>query len=134
MAADSLRETLRHALDELSKLSAQELTQLEAAELNQRPVALVETYHDGPLPQADSYAAVDAPNVVLSAMKRAEDNDDLIVRCYETGQSACAATIRLPRWNRTIEARFRPCEIKTFRVPKDEALPVVETNLIEWDE
>ena len=45
---------------------------------------------------------------------------------------ATQATIRLPKWGRTIEARFGPCEIKTFRVPRDTATPVVETNLLEW--
>jgi alpha-mannosidase len=37
----------------------------------------------------------------------------------------------LPRWGRIIEAAFRPCEIKTFRIPRDGALPIVETNLLE---
>jgi len=44
------------------------------------------------------------------------------------------ATICLPRWNRAIQAQFGLCEIKTFRVPRDNTLPVVETNLLEWIE
>ena len=74
---------------------------------------------------------VDCANVIVSALKRAEDSDDLIVRAYEAHRVATDATIRLPRWNRTIAASFGPCEIKTFRVPRDEAQPVTETNLIE---
>ena len=70
--------------------------------------------------------------MVVSAVKQAEDGDDLILRAYETAQSATRATIRLPKWGRTIETRFGPCEIKTFRVPCDSAQPVIETNLIEW--
>src|SRR5690606_39861971 len=42
-------------------------------------------------------------------------------------------TIRLPKWNRVIEAHFDPCEIKTFRVPREASRPVVETNLLEWE-
>lgn len=103
-----------------------------AAELNQRPVSIIETYHDGPLPQKDSFLSVDKDNVIVSAVKKAEDNDDLIVRAYETAKTATEATIELPKWNRTITAKFGPCEIKTFRVPKDASLPVVETNLLEW--
>jgi alpha-mannosidase len=103
-----------------------------AAELNQRPPSVVETYHQGPLPQRDSFLAVDQENIVISAVKRAEDNDDMIIRAYETSKAATRATIRLPKWERTIEAAFGPCEIKTFRVPRDPALPVVETNLLEW--
>ncbi|MCZ7575222.1 MAG: hypothetical protein M5U01_42270 [Ardenticatenaceae bacterium] len=105
-----------------------------AAELNQRPITLIETFHEGSLPQQDSYLSVDRDNVIVSVVKRAEDNDDMIVRCYETDRVATQARICLPRWNRTITAVFAPCEIKTFRVPRDETLPVVETDLLEWSE
>jgi alpha-mannosidase len=103
-----------------------------AAELNCRPIALAETYHAGPLPQCDSYLVAESENIVVSAVKRAEEGDDLIVRCYETSGVATSATIRLPKWGRTIEAAFGPSQIKTFRVPVDAAQPVVETNMIEW--
>jgi alpha-mannosidase len=102
-----------------------------AVELNQPPIALVETYHTGALLQADSYLSVDQANIVVSAIKQAEDGDDLVIRCYEAHKIATRATIALPRWGRQIEATFGPCEIKTFRVPRDAALPVVETNLLE---
>jgi alpha-mannosidase len=102
-----------------------------AAELNQRSVILLTTSHPGPLPQSDSYLEVEPENIVVSVVKQAEDGDDLILRAYETTRFATAAEIRLPQWNRTIRAAFGPCEIKTFRVPRDESLPVVETNLLE---
>ena len=94
---------------------------------------MIETYHKGELPQTDSYVSVDADNVMVSAMKKAEDNDDLIIRAYETARTSTRAVIKLPKWNRTIEADFGPCEIKTFRIPKDASLPIAETNLIEWE-
>lgn len=103
-----------------------------AAELNQRPVALIGTYHpDGKLPQSDSFIEVSPTNVVVTVLKQAEDNDDLIVRAYETTKTASHATIKLPKWGRVIEAAFAPCEIKTFRVPQDTALPVRETDMLE---
>jgi alpha-mannosidase len=105
-----------------------------AAVLNQPPVVVAESCHPGPLPQRDSYLSIDAENVVVSALKRAEDNGDLIVRCFETSGTACTATIGFPHWGRTIEAEFKPSELKTFRVPADEGVPVRETSLIEWDE
>jgi alpha-mannosidase len=105
-----------------------------AAELNQRPYALIGTYHpDGTLPQIDTFVAVDQPNVVAAVLKQAEDGDDLILRCYESTRTATDATIRLPHWGRTIEARFRPGEIKTFRIPRDAAAPITEVNLLEWN-
>jgi alpha-mannosidase len=104
-----------------------------AAELNQRPIAVIETFHpQGALPQSDSFLSVDRDNVVVSVIKQAEDSDDLILRAHETDGVASDATISLPRWSRTIQAHFAPSEIKTFRVPRDESRPVVETNLLEW--
>jgi alpha-mannosidase len=111
---------------------AQAGTVRRAAELNCRPIALAETYHAGSLPQRDSYLAIEPENIVVSAVKRAEDGDDLIVRCYEASGVATRAIIRLLKWNRTIEAAFGPSQIKTFRIPVDSAQPVVETNMIEW--
>ncbi len=59
---------------------------------------------------------------------------DLVLRCYETAGVATTGSIRLPMLNRTISADYGPCEIKTFRVPHDNAKPVIETNLLEWEE
>ncbi len=106
-----------------------------AAELNQKPIALMATFHaDGRLPQSASFIAVEPSNVVVTVLKQAEDGDDLIVRAYETTRTATHASIRLPTWQRVIEADFAPGEIKTFRVPLDASAPVVETNLLEWVE
>lgn len=102
-----------------------------AAELNQRPVALVETYHAGALGLQTSYLAIDQENVVASVLKQAEDNDDLVLRCYETNRVATEATSRLPEWNRIITTQFAPCEIKTFRIPGNRGSAVIETDLLE---
>jgi alpha-mannosidase len=105
-----------------------------AAELNQRPVVLKETYHPwGTLPQREAFVAVEPDNVVVSVLKQAEDDNAWILRCCETHNVATQATIRLPCRDRIIRADFGPCEIKTFRIPKDGTLPVVETDLLEWE-
>jgi len=103
-----------------------------AAELNCRPTAVIETYHEGDLPLADSYVASSGDNVVVSAVKIAEGGgEDLIVRAYETEGRRTQAEIALPRFGRTIRAEFGPSEIKTFRVPRDAKKPIVETDLLE---
>ncbi|HEX6508082.1 MAG TPA: glycosyl hydrolase-related protein, partial [Chloroflexota bacterium] len=107
-------------------------TTRRASELNRPPVAIVESFHAGALPWHDSFACVEPESVQIAVIKRAEDGDDLILRCLETSGRDTAATIRLPRWNRAIETTFGPNEIKTFRVPADESTPIQETNLIEW--
>ncbi|KIL42200.1 hypothetical protein SD70_03260 [Gordoniibacillus kamchatkensis] len=104
-----------------------------ALELNQRPTSIIETYHEGKLPQKASYISVDQDNIIVSSVKKAEEGNDLIVRCYETSKTATRATIRLPYADRVIEASFGPCEIKTFRVPEDADLPVTETNMLELE-
>jgi alpha-mannosidase len=102
-------------------------------ELNQQPVAIIESYHAGPLAQTDSYLAVDQPGVIVHVIKQHEDSADLIVRAYETEKAAARATIRLPHLGRAFTADFGPCEIKTFRVPADPQQPVTETNLLELE-
>lgn len=102
-----------------------------AIELNQPLISQVESCHPGPLPAFGSYLSTDQDNIVVTVLKRAEDNGDLIIRSFETAGRASEATIRLSGWNRVIRARFKPSEIKTFRVPADECSPVVETDLIE---
>jgi alpha-mannosidase len=92
-------------------------------ELNQPPFALIETYHDGPLPQRQSFATDGGGDVVVTAVKRAEDSDDWVVRAY--GTAGREATARIELFGSTIEARFGPNEIKTFVGPR-------ETNLLEW--
>lgn len=106
----------------------------QALELNQPPIAQVESAHAGPLPARASYLSIDPPTVVATAVKRAEDNDDLILRCLETTGSETRATIDLPHWGRTLTVAFRGHEIKTLRVPMSGEDAVVETDLLEWAE
>lgn len=105
-------------------------TARRAAELNQCPVVLNVTSHPGPLPQSSSFAAIEPDNLILSVIKQWEDGDDLIIRAYETAKIATNARIRV--LDREFEADFGAAEIKTFRVPRDPAQPVVETNMLEW--
>ncbi|GAA4573800.1 hypothetical protein GCM10023176_39500 [Micromonospora coerulea] len=104
-----------------------------AAELDQAPVALLESCHDGPLPQQHCFAAVsDADNVVITVIKQAEEQTgDYVVRGYETAGAAANATIDLPFLGRTITAEFGPHEIKTLVVPRDPARPAAEADLLE---
>lgn len=104
-----------------------------AAELNQKPITIIETYHQGVLPQKDTFIHVDADNVIVNVVKQAEDNEDLIIRAYETTNIESVCNIKLPKWNRVIESSFKPSEIKTFRIPKDPSKPIEETTMLEWD-
>jgi alpha-mannosidase len=78
---------------------------------------LYQGIHSGSRPLSASFLSMDAPNVVVSVMKKAEDGDDLIVRCYETAGRPAKATLDLGLVNRRWTGNFRPLEIKTLRVP-----------------
>jgi alpha-mannosidase len=100
-------------------------------ELNQPPQVIVETYHKGNLPQTDSFITINQPNIILSALKKAEDNDDLIIRLYEASNQPTEAKIDFTKWAKTIELTFGPSEIKTLRFKKNVKEPIIETDLIE---
>ncbi|MFJ8886748.1 alpha-mannosidase [Streptomyces sp. NPDC102402] len=103
-----------------------------AAELNQPPFALLETFHAGPTAQRTSYADDGASGVVVTVVKGGEDGD-FVVRAYEAQGRPATARVALPMLGerRSVEAEFGAHEIKTFRVPRDPAAPVVETDLLE---
>jgi alpha-mannosidase len=100
-----------------------------AAELNQPAVAMLETFHSGPLPQIASFASIDSDAVIVNVIKHAEDNSDLIIRLYETTGSPVDCTLALVAWDRSIPLSFTPYEIKTVRVPV--VGDAIEVNLLE---
>lgn len=110
---------------------------VQAAEiLNQRPVAIRESGHAGVLPAQGSLLAIDQKQVILSALKQAEESSDLIIRCYESTGERADAVITLNAFGTfpgtRIKTRFKPHEIKTIKVSRDGTAE--ETNMLEWSE
>jgi alpha-mannosidase len=101
----------------------------EALLLNQRPTVLLESFHDGPLPQTGSFLSVEPETVIAGAVKLAEEGDELVVRVVETAGRGTPARILLP--DREVAFAIRPFEIRTFRIPREPADDVVETDLLE---
>lgn len=54
-----------------------------AYKLNLPTVAVIEEKHDGKLPKNMSFLSVDSDNIVLETIKRAEDDNSIIIRMYE---------------------------------------------------
>ncbi len=65
-------------------------------ELNYPLLAIVAQAHSGTLPPAHSFVSLEPGNVVLTAMKKAEDDDGMIIRFYESTGRETQATLRLP--------------------------------------
>jgi alpha-mannosidase len=111
-------------------------TERVAAEYNTPLLAAREPVHAGALGRQASFASVDAPNVELTWLKRAEDSDALVLRLVEwTGRPATATvTLRqliraahksnfledpgdaLPVTSHTVRLSLRPFEIATVVV------------------
>jgi alpha-mannosidase len=52
--------------------------------------------HTGSLPPMHSFASIDEPNIILSAMKKAEDAHALIVRMYDSNGKGAEAHLHVP--------------------------------------
>jgi len=86
--------------------------------------------HKGRFPKSDSFLSVDKTNVIVSAIKQAEDNNDLIIRCVETSGKQTTAVLDLSFAGYKWEGHFRPCEIKSLRLNPDTG-KTFEVNLLE---
>jgi alpha-mannosidase len=91
---------------------------------------LYQGIHGGSRPQSASFLSVDVSNVVVSALKKAEEGEELILRCYETEGRSTIATLDLGLVQRRWTGTFRPLEIKTLRVPLTGGA-IREVNLLE---
>jgi len=86
--------------------------------------------HGGLKPKAGSFISVDNSNVIISAIKQAENGEDIIMRCVEATGTSTEATIDLRFFGRKWKGNFRPCEIKTLRMNQDSG-HIQEVNLLE---
>jgi alpha-mannosidase len=65
-------------------------------EFNDRLHAQQVFEHDGSLPAERSFGSVSPANVILSAMKKTEDGNGVILRIYESAGQKTTATVTLP--------------------------------------
>ncbi|MCC6442997.1 MAG: alpha-mannosidase [Armatimonadetes bacterium] len=74
--------------------------------------------HGGQLPPSAAFARIDAPNVMIETIKKAEDSDDLVIRVYEYANRRGPACLSLYRPIASaaecnlMEADDRPTEVK----------------------
>jgi alpha-mannosidase len=86
--------------------------------------------HPGTRPASASFLEVDAKDVVVSAIKQAEDGVDTIVRAYETAGIPARARIEMRFAHTAWTGGFKPFEIKTLRVNAKTG-KVSEVNALE---
>lgn len=101
--------------------------------------AMLESSHGGSLPARHSFVSDGGGQVRITAVKGSEDavdavgsgTADLLVRAVETRGEAARARIELPIVGRVLEEDFGPSQVRTFRIPRNPGLAVIEVDLIE---
>lgn len=88
-----------------------------ARELNFTPVNIVENNHKGTLPEEYTGIFCNGDGVMISAVKRAEDNCGTVLRAYETNGKHTSAEFSGALIGKSFETHFAPFEIKTFYFP-----------------
>lgn len=102
--------------------------QTKADELNNKPTAVIETFHKGILPTEFSAISVSEPNIIVTALKKHEDSDALILRCYEAENKYTDVNIKI--FEREINTHFSHNEVKTFIIDKNS---FTEADFMEWE-
>lgn len=103
-----------------------------ALEHNEQPMALsFFPSGSGETKQLDSLVEIADDRVVLTAAKKAEKGDDVVLRFFEPAGRDASATVRLPWADVAMDLKWTPFEIKTVAYsPRTGEWR--ETNLLEW--
>lgn len=109
-----------HSDDETGKITK------SACAFNNPPVVICEANHDGILPPLDSKIKIDSENVMITAVKKCEDDDSTIIRLYET--SGRAETTVLHCFRNSCGLAFKPFEIKTLKTDGENVSEVFITE------
>ena len=68
------------------------------------------------MPKSGSFLAVDKQNIIISAVKKSETGNDIIIRCVETSGVSCSASVDIRFAAAEWKGDFSPFEIKTLRI------------------
>ena len=81
-----------------------------------------ETHHDGELPQTLSALSVDKENIIVTAIKPAEDGNGIILRIVETDGKPTTATVDISALNAKFTMDWTAQEIKTIRISSEKEI------------
>lgn len=94
--------------------------------LNNPPTAIVETFHGGALKTSFSGIKISANNIIVTAVKKHESLNAVVLRCYEADNKA--TFVKFDLFGTKFEASFGNNEIKTFVIDNGR---VYETDFLE---
>lgn len=101
-----------------------------AEEFMAPPVVIYQGIHGGTIPKSGSFLSAEPDNIVISAVKLAEEGDDLIIRCVETKGRSVEAVIDLRFAGKKWTGNIRAYEIKSLRLNRKTG-EIREVNLLE---
>ena len=93
----------------------------EAILLNNPVTLVVENNHEGSLPFTDSAVNVDKENIIISAIKRSEDQKGTVIRAYETDGKETIVTISGKVLPAPLTATFTPYSVNTYYLADGES-------------
>jgi len=96
-----------------------------ASELNFALPHIMGSFHKGKLPEVISCFECDNDDIIITAIKQAEDSEETVIRAYEANGNNTNAKMKL--FDREIIADFAHNEVKTFKGND-------EVNMIEWQD
>lgn len=85
---------------------------------NRPLVCLPEYLHSGELPPAMSMLQTSGNGVIVAVVKRHEDSDDIVVRCYNPYSEKQRVDLSLPAADVRAQVELAPREICTLRLPR----------------
>lgn len=104
---------------------------VRAAALNNPAITVTEANHAGSRPLTDSFMQVSANTAMVTVVKKAEDDDNIVLRLFEYAGKRDTVTIRLATIGRTFTTPINPHEIKTLMLDKTTDYRITETDLLE---
>ena len=116
--ADRGHQHFRYALYPHAGDWKQAMTVRHGCEFNEGPIAMQVGPHAGAMPPEFSFVSLSADNVVLSAMKRAEDSDALVFHMYEWAGKDGTVELKVPN------GATGAIETNLMEQPEGKALPI----------
>ena len=101
-----------------------------AWELNAAPIVHPESSHPGQPAPERGIIEMESESVLVTVVKKSEDDNDIIVRAYETQGKNDNTRLYLPTFNKFFNLHFTPHEINTVRINKN-TWQLCEVNLLE---
>jgi alpha-mannosidase len=100
-----------------------------AERLNNPPIVAFSNSHTGSLPSASSLVSCEPCNVLVGALKVAEEHDDIILRLFESAGRQTRCDVAFPLLGIEFTTDISPWEIKTLAISRDGMAR--ETDLLE---